>query len=127
MTRQEFTHLDGDGRIHMVDISAKEPSHRVARASCLITGVADPQSAPGPSPQGRSTSRRALAPLLAVVQNSSTPSHVEEPNEPLVSFDAGRREALDGGVALLGSTTPSSRDVVKAKGSSRISAQVSRF
>ncbi|MBU6515915.1 MAG: cyclic pyranopterin monophosphate synthase MoaC [Acidobacteriota bacterium] len=45
MTRQEFTHLDGDGRIHMVDISAKEPSHRVARASCLITGVADPQSA----------------------------------------------------------------------------------
>jgi cyclic pyranopterin phosphate synthase len=40
MTGQEFTHLDGDGRLHMVDISAKEPSRRVAQASCLITSSA---------------------------------------------------------------------------------------
>ena len=36
MTGQDFTHLDGDGRLHMVDVSAKDPTRRVAHASCLI-------------------------------------------------------------------------------------------
>lgn len=36
MTGPEFTHLDGDGRVRMVDVSSKEPTRRVAQASCLV-------------------------------------------------------------------------------------------
>ena len=43
MAGQEFSHLDGDGRLTMVDISAKEPSRRVAQASCLVTTSGHPE------------------------------------------------------------------------------------
>ncbi len=36
MAEHEFTHLDGDGRLRMVDVSSKEPTRRVAEASCLV-------------------------------------------------------------------------------------------
>lgn len=39
MVEQEFSHLDGDGRIKMVDISAKESTHRIALASCVVTNM----------------------------------------------------------------------------------------
>ena len=41
MTGQEFTHLDGDGRLSMVDVSSKEPTRRVAQASCLVRTPGD--------------------------------------------------------------------------------------
>jgi cyclic pyranopterin monophosphate synthase len=34
---QEFTHFDGDGRAHMVDVGNKAETHRVARASGTIS------------------------------------------------------------------------------------------
>jgi cyclic pyranopterin phosphate synthase len=40
MTGQEFSHLDGDGKLQMVDISAKELTQRVAHASCLVVARA---------------------------------------------------------------------------------------
>lgn len=36
VTASEFTHLDPLGRAHMVDVTAKEPSHRRAVARCLV-------------------------------------------------------------------------------------------
>ena len=36
MVDQPFTHLDGDGRPRMVDVTAKEPTLRRAEASCLV-------------------------------------------------------------------------------------------
>lgn len=36
MSGQDFSHLDGDGRLQMVDVSAKESTRRVAQASCLV-------------------------------------------------------------------------------------------
>ena len=36
MTASEFTHLDPLGRARMVDVTAKEPSHRRAVARCRI-------------------------------------------------------------------------------------------
>ncbi len=36
----EFSHLDGKGRAKMVDVSDKEPTHRMARAGATV--VADP-------------------------------------------------------------------------------------
>ena len=34
---QEFTHFDGEGRAHMVDVGEKAETHRVARASGTIS------------------------------------------------------------------------------------------
>ncbi|MCU0805874.1 MAG: cyclic pyranopterin monophosphate synthase MoaC [Burkholderiales bacterium] len=34
---QQFTHFDGDGRAHMVDVGDKAETHRVARAAGTIT------------------------------------------------------------------------------------------
>ena len=36
MSEPSFSHLDSDGRLRMVDISDKEPSRRVAQASCTV-------------------------------------------------------------------------------------------
>ena len=36
MSEPSFSHLDSDGRLRMVDISDKEPSRRVAQASCVV-------------------------------------------------------------------------------------------
>ena len=36
-----FTHLDDDGRLHMVDVSTKEPTRRQAEASCVVRSVVD--------------------------------------------------------------------------------------
>ena len=44
MTGHEFSHLDGDGRLQMVDISSKEPTRRVAHASCLVITRANAHS-----------------------------------------------------------------------------------
>lgn len=43
MTEQEFSHLDGDGRVRMVDVSSKEMTRRVAQASCLVVARGDPR------------------------------------------------------------------------------------
>ncbi len=32
----ELTHLDGEGHVRMVDVSAKEPTHRSARAEAIV-------------------------------------------------------------------------------------------
>ena len=40
-----FTHLDGDGRLRMVDVTDKEPSRRSAEASCVVLGDLDVLSA----------------------------------------------------------------------------------
>ena len=37
MTASEFTHLDPLGRARMVDVTAKDPSHRRAVARCRVT------------------------------------------------------------------------------------------
>lgn len=44
MTGQEFSHLDSGGRLQMVDISSKEPTRRVAQASCLVVARSDSPS-----------------------------------------------------------------------------------
>jgi len=49
MTEQEFSHLDGDGRLQMVDVSTKATTHRVARASCLVVGDAEHEVAGAPT------------------------------------------------------------------------------
>jgi len=36
MTSDSLSHVDGSGRLQMVDVSAKSPTRRVARASCVI-------------------------------------------------------------------------------------------
>ena len=36
MTEPNFSHLDGEGTINMVDISSKDVTRRVAQASCLV-------------------------------------------------------------------------------------------
>ena len=36
-----FTHLDGDGRLRMVDVSDKEPTRRRAQAVCVVRSRAD--------------------------------------------------------------------------------------
>ena len=41
MTASEFTHLDPLGRARMVDVTAKEPSHRRAVARCRVHMEAD--------------------------------------------------------------------------------------
>ncbi len=43
MTASEFTHLDPLGRARMVDVTAKEPSHRRAIARCQL--VMEPETA----------------------------------------------------------------------------------
>ena len=37
MTEQEFTHLNASGEAHMVDVSAKEVTTRVARAQAVVS------------------------------------------------------------------------------------------
>jgi len=44
MAEPNFSHLDGDGRIQMVDISSKEMTRRVAQASCLVVTRIDGRS-----------------------------------------------------------------------------------
>ena len=51
MTEQEFSHLDSAGRLRMVDVSAKETTRRVARASCLVV-VPSLQAATAPRDSG---------------------------------------------------------------------------
>jgi cyclic pyranopterin monophosphate synthase len=41
-----FTHLDGDGRVRMVDVSDKEPTRRRAEASCVVRSHVDAFSLP---------------------------------------------------------------------------------
>ncbi len=36
MTEKTFTHLDAEGGLHMVDISSKASTRRVARAACVV-------------------------------------------------------------------------------------------
>ncbi len=33
---EPFTHVDGDGRVRMVDVSTKDPTTRTALASCVV-------------------------------------------------------------------------------------------
>ncbi|MGC8511256.1 MAG: cyclic pyranopterin monophosphate synthase MoaC, partial [Acidimicrobiales bacterium] len=41
MEEQGFTHLDGEGRARMVDVSGKEPTRRTAEASCVVRSHVD--------------------------------------------------------------------------------------
>jgi len=41
-----FTHLDGDGRLRMVDVSDKAPTHRLAEARCVIRTSVDVAAIP---------------------------------------------------------------------------------
>jgi len=41
MAEPIFSHLDGDGRLQMVDVSSKDETRRVARASCLVVTRCD--------------------------------------------------------------------------------------
>ncbi len=41
-----FTHLDGDGRLRMVDVSDKSPTRRSAQASCVVRSTVDVFSLP---------------------------------------------------------------------------------
>jgi len=36
MDEHTLSHVDGSGKLQMVDVSAKEPTRRVARARCLV-------------------------------------------------------------------------------------------
>jgi cyclic pyranopterin phosphate synthase len=51
MAEQQFSHLDGDGKLRMVDITSKEATLRVAQASCLVVSRIDAASL-GPSANG---------------------------------------------------------------------------
>lgn len=49
MTQEAFSHVDGDGRLSMVDVSGKAPTLRTARAGCrILTRVSTAQLGPGP-------------------------------------------------------------------------------
>ena len=41
MEEQEFTHLDDDGRVRMVDVSDKAPTRRSAEARCVVRSRVD--------------------------------------------------------------------------------------
>ena len=41
MAEPHFSHLDGDGRIQMVDVSSKDVTRRVATARCLVVTKCD--------------------------------------------------------------------------------------
>lgn len=38
---QAFTHLDGEGKVRMVDVSQKDPTRRSAEASCVVRSRVD--------------------------------------------------------------------------------------
>ena len=39
--KKSFTHVDGDGKLRMVDVSAKHPTLRRAHAGCIVRTVAE--------------------------------------------------------------------------------------
>lgn len=51
MAERPFTHLDGDGKLRMVDVTPKDPTLRTAEASCLVVSHVDVVSLE-PSPNG---------------------------------------------------------------------------
>lgn len=49
--KQPFSHIDGTGKLRMVDVTRKRPTLRRARASCIVRTVAD-IGAPRPGTNG---------------------------------------------------------------------------
>jgi cyclic pyranopterin phosphate synthase len=41
MDEKTFSHVDGDGKLKMVDVTQKEPSRRVAEARCVVVSDLD--------------------------------------------------------------------------------------
>lgn len=41
MNEKSFSHVDGDGKLKMVDVTRKEPSRRVAEARCVVASRLD--------------------------------------------------------------------------------------
>jgi cyclic pyranopterin phosphate synthase len=46
MSEQSFSHVDGDGKLLMVDVGHKTPSRRVAEAHCVVVTALDINSLP---------------------------------------------------------------------------------
>lgn len=76
MAEQEFTHLDGDGRLRMVDISSKEPTHRVAQARCLVSVGSDPTTWRGPASPDAGGLDVVLSARLAGIQAAKRTAHL---------------------------------------------------
>jgi cyclic pyranopterin phosphate synthase len=51
MADQPFTHLDGEGKLRMVDVTSKEPTLRTAQATCTVRTEVDVVSL-GPGQNG---------------------------------------------------------------------------
>lgn len=52
MSEREFTHLDADGGVHMVDVSGKDVTRRVAEASCRVVMRSETVRRLGSLPKG---------------------------------------------------------------------------
>ena len=94
-----LTHLDDQGRARMVDVSAKEPTLRVAQASASLICSADTlaKMREGKAPKGSAISTAELAGVMAAKRTSDLIplchplplSHVEvtvQPDEGLPGF-----------------------------------------
>jgi len=64
MTEPEFTHLDAEGGLHMVDVSSKSSTRRVAQAACLV--ITSPS--PSPAPRRDAPGQVILSARLAGIQ-----------------------------------------------------------
>ena len=61
----EFSHLDGQGRAHMVDVSDKETTRRVAEASCRVLMSVTTRDALAEMPKGDALMVARLAGIQA--------------------------------------------------------------
>ncbi len=72
MTEKEFTHLNRDGHAHMVDVSAKSVTLRVARARARVELTEEIQAAlfAGELPKGEALGTARLAGIMAAKETS---------------------------------------------------------
>lgn len=74
MTHPHFSHLDADGAIHMVNISAKTPSARIALASAEVRFPADVyralRDAGGQTKKGSITDTAHIAAIMGAKKTS---------------------------------------------------------
>jgi len=95
-----FTHLDGDGRLRMVDVTHKEPTRRSAQASCVVRSSVDVFSL-APSPSGLDP---VFAARLAGIQAAKRTSALIPLCHPINLNDVQVEVTSEGGSVVVRST-----------------------
>jgi cyclic pyranopterin phosphate synthase len=92
--RTPFTHLDGSGAAHMVDVSGKPVTRRVAEASCRVLLAADTVAALSRLPKGDAL---LIARVAGIQGAKATATLIPLAHTlPLDQVDVEVREASDG-------------------------------